>query len=147
MSDSRNVDSHIWFEPTFRGLSTYAKAAFFDLLSHPDMTPLGAMRVSPADVSDELRWREEDWRQALDDLVAAGMAEHDEDAGVVVLPMFMRWNPPMSPSDVKAWAQALDVLPQCALTRAAMRRAKGIAEGLTIAYAKALPKGFLIGEA
>ena len=46
MGKYRKVDPKIWNDEKFRELSDSAKLLFLFLLTHPHMTPLGAMRAT-----------------------------------------------------------------------------------------------------
>ena len=142
MSRYRKIDPRIWNDEKFRGLSDGAKLVFFMLLTHPNMTALGAMRATLSGLAEELGWLPEDFRKAFQEACAKGMAEHDARACFVSLPNFLRYNQPESPNVVKAWVSSLDLLPECDLKTRVIARARGYAEGMTEGFAKALPEAF-----
>lgn len=142
MSRYRKVDPRIWNDEKFRMLSDNGKLAFFFLLTHPQQTMLGAMRATIPGLAAEIGWSEEAFREAFREALAKGMAEHDERACLVALPNFLKYNRPESPNVVKAWADALDLLPECSLKSRVIARSKAFAEGLPEAFAKALPEAF-----
>lgn len=142
MARYRKVDSRIWNDSKFSGMSDNAKLVFFMLLTHPNMTALGGMRATPEGLAAEMKWAPEAFREAFGEALAKGMAEHDERACLVALPKFLKYNPPESPNVVKAWWGALDLLPECRLKAEVIQRAKGFAEGMTEGYAKAFADTF-----
>ena len=142
MSKYRKIDPRIWNDAKFRDLSDSGKLVFFMLLTHPNMTALGAMRATQAGLAEELGWTAEGFRKAFNEVLIKGMAEHDKKACLVALPKFIRYNPPESPNVVKAWVGALDMLPECALKNAVITRAREFAEGMTKGFAEALPEVF-----
>lgn len=142
MARYRKVDSRIWNDAKFSGMSDNAKLVFFMLLTHPSMTALGAMRATPEGLAAEMKWTPEGFREAFGEALSKGMAEHDERACLVALPKFLKYNPPESPNVVKAWWSALDLLPECRLKFDVIQRARGFAEGMTEGYAKAFGETF-----
>ena len=145
MSRYRKVDPRIWNDAKFRELSDNAKLVFFMLLTHPNMTALGAMRGSLAGLAEEMGWAPEAFRKAFQEVCGKGMAEHDQKACLIMLPRFIRYNPPESPNVVKAWASALDLLPECNLKNRVIAGAKDFIEGKGEGFQKALPEAFAKG--
>lgn len=142
MSRYRKVDPRVWNDEKFRELSDAGKLVFFMLLTHPNMTALGAMRATTAGLAEELGWETEAFRDAFADVLAKGMAEHDAKACLIALPRFIKYNQPESPNVVKAWVGALDLLPECDLKSTVLHRAKQYAEDMTEGYAKAFQEAF-----
>lgn len=142
MSRYRKVDPRIWNDEKFCALGDKAKLVFLMLLTHPGMTSLGAMRATPGGLAEELGWTAEAFREAFREVLAQGMAEHDQKACLIALPRFVRYNLPESPNVVKAWVGALDLLPECALKQAAVQRAKEVVEGLQEGFGKAFTEAF-----
>lgn len=141
----RKVDPRIWNDAKFRKLSDRSKLLFFMLLTHPNMTALGAMRATVAGLAEELGWEVEDFREAFHEVLAEGMAKHDPRACLLALPNFLRYNPPESPNVVKAWVSAIDLLPECELKTLVIQRAEAFAKGMSEAFFKALPEAFAKG--
>lgn len=142
MSRYRKIDTRIWNDGKFATLDDKGKLVFFMLLTHPAMTALGAMRATPSGLAEELGWPVEAFREAFREVLAKGMAKHDERVHLIALPNFVKYNPPESPNVIKAWNGALDLLPECPLKTEVIQRAKGYAEGMSKAFAKALPEAF-----
>lgn len=142
MSRYRKVDPRIWNDAKFRALGNHAKLVFFMLLTHPNMTALGAMRATVAGLSEELGWPVDSFRKAFEEVLAQGLAEHSGEACFVALPNFIKYNPPESPNVIKAWVGALDLLPECDLKSKCLQRAKLFTEGLTEGFVKAFREAF-----
>jgi hypothetical protein len=142
MARYRKIDPRIWNDAKFRDLSDNGKLTFFMLLTHPNMTALGAMRATLSGLAEELGWPAEAFREAFHEVISKGMAEHDPKACLVALPNFLKYNPPESPNVVKAWLGAVDLLPECALKTRVIAGARAFAEGLTKGFAEALPEVF-----
>lgn len=142
MSRYRKVDPRIWNDAKFRSLSDDGKLVFFMLLTHPNMTALGAMRATVAGLAEEMAWEIERFREAFREALSKGMAEHDQGACLVMLPKFMKYNPPESPNVVKAWAASLDLLPECALKTRVVAESVAYLKGKSKAFTEALPEAF-----
>jgi hypothetical protein len=145
MSRYRKIDVRIWNDAKFQSLDDKGKLAFFMLLTHPGMTPLGAMRATPSGLAEELGWSVEDFREAFAKICGKGMAKHDERVHLVALPNFIKYNPPVSPNVVRAWESCLDMLPECDLKNEVIQTGKAFAEGMSKGFGKALPKAFREG--
>lgn len=145
MARYRKIDPRIWNDAKFAALSDRAKLVFFMLLTHPNMTAIGAMRGTAPGLAAELGWGLEAFAEAFREVLAKGMAEHDERACLIALPKFIQYNQPESPNVVKAWLGALDLLPECGLKTRVVARAKGYAEALPDGFTKALPEAFAKG--
>lgn len=142
MSRYRKVDPRIWNDAKFMSLSDKGKLVFFFILTHPHMTAIGAMRASTAGLSAEMGWEVKAFREAFMEAFLNGMVEYDEKASMICLPNFLKYNSPESPNVVKAWANALDLLPECELLAGVLRRAINKLEGMGKAFLEALPEGF-----
>lgn len=151
MSKYRKIDTRIWNDAKFRGLSNDGQLVFVLLLTHPAMTSLGALPSTPAGLAHMLKWSEERLRKGLAEPLSKGMVEIDEEAGLICLPNFLRYNQPENPNVVKAWVSSADLLPECELKdltiarayEALRQRPKSFAE----AFAKQFGKPLLEGSA
>lgn len=142
MSRYRKIDQRIWNDEKFRLLDDSAKLLFFCLLTHPSMTMLGAMRSTVAGLAEELGWSVEAFREAFQQVLDKGMAEHEQKAHLIALPNFLVYNKPESPNVVKSWSSVLDMLPECALKIRVVARCRAFAEGMSEGFAEALPVAF-----
>lgn len=142
MSRYRKVETRIWDDERFLGLSDRGKLVFLLLLTHPNMTMLGGMRASPGALAEDLRWPPETLREGFREVLSKGLAEHDEKARLVILPNFLKYNAPESPNVVKSWAKALETLPECKLKRKLIQRVLVYTESLSEAFRHALPQVF-----
>lgn len=142
MSRYRKIDPRVWNDAKFRDLSDNAKLVFFMLLTHPNMTALGAMRSTLAGLAEELGWEPEAFREAFREVLNKGMVEHDQKACFIALPKFLRYNQPESPNVVKAWVGALDLLPECGLKTVVIQRARSFLDGYKEAFGEAFREAF-----
>ncbi|WP_112602800.1 hypothetical protein ACK83U_12540 [Rhizobium sp. WW22] len=146
MSHYRKIDVHVWNDARFMSLSLEGKLAWFNLLTHPMMTSLGAVRATPDGLAAELAMGSEafreGFREALRDIIDKGMADYDPKANLIALPNFLKYNKPESPNVVKAWANAAEMLPECELKNLTIQRAVAYAEGLGKGFKEAVHQAF-----
>jgi len=130
----RKISTRIWSDAKFRALSRDARYVLLFLLTHPQMTMLGAMRANVAGMAAESGMERGEFEQALAQLVAPGIARYDDAASFLFLPNFLKHNQPGSPNCVRAWPAVFESLPECDL------RAE-LADRVSAAI-KELPKSF-----
>lgn len=144
----RKVDVRIWNDSAFMAFSDDAKLVFLFLLTHPNLTSLGAMRATRAGLAEELGWPLPKFSRALAAITRAGAAEHDPAAAFLWLPNFLRYNSPENRNVVIGWAKALDLLPECALRGRLLEHARrhceasetpGVAGGFREAFGTRTP--------
>ena len=108
MSHYRKIDTRIWNDEKFNSLSHHAKLAFVFVLTHPNMTSLGAMRGTIAGLSDELEVLPKAFQEPFD----KGLLKADDKAKIIYAPNFLKYNKPENPNVVKAWGKAFEMLPE-----------------------------------
>jgi hypothetical protein len=114
MAVFRKIDPRIWNDEKFRSLSDDARLSFLFLLSHPNLTALGAMRGTVPGLAAEIGWKPRRLRAALVALSARGMIEIDEAASFISMRHFLKYNEPTGPNSVtRAWPSALNLVPEC----------------------------------
>ncbi|MFC3725456.1 hypothetical protein [Neoaquamicrobium sediminum] len=142
MSRYRKIDTRMWNDEKFRTLSDRGKLLFVMLLTHPNMTALGAMRATPAGLAEELGWEPKAFAEAFGEVLSKGMAKHDPAAHFVALPNFVKYNQPENPNVVKAWVGCLDLIPECGMKTQVVQGALAALEGKSKAFAEAFHKAF-----
>jgi hypothetical protein len=119
MGRYRKIDPRIHNDAKFKALSERGKLLFFTILTHPHMTALGASGREAGCASDCQAGRAADvfesYRQAFRDLIKNDLIKFDQANACLVIPKFLKYNPPESPSVVKAWNAASDLIPECHL--------------------------------
>lgn len=141
MSKYRKVDPSVWNDAKFMALTDDGKLLFLLLLTHPNMTAVGAMRGSAASLSDDLGWDDaKRATKALAELTRRGMVEADAKAKFVALPNFLRFNTPENPNVLKAWIGSLSVLPECDLKIKTIQRLETLSLTLSEGFRKAFLK-------
>lgn len=142
MGRYRKVDTRIWNDAKFRILSDDGQLLFFFLMTHPQMTSLGAMRATVQGLAAEKNWPERRLSKALSELLASGMAEYEPLSAFISLKNFLKYNGPENPNVVKSWAGVLDQIPECPGRLRMIDRTIVFTKTLPEAFAKELPKGF-----
>ena len=161
MAIYRKIDTRIWNDAKFRALSPNGKLAFLFLLTHPNMTALGAMRASIEGLSAELRvpaeafaevFREglpEAFGEAFPIGYAKGfvkgfgsLAIFDQGACCLYIPHFLKYQSAESPNVIKAWAKTLEYIPECKMKTLAVQGAKAFVEGMGEGFRKAFREAF-----
>ena len=138
MAHYRKIDVRIWNDEKFHSLSINGKLAFLYLVTHPNMTNLGAMRATSKGLADELEVLPEAFQEAF----AVGLAEADEKARCVWVKNFVKYQSAESPNVIKSWAKQLDFIPECSLKTKAIQELKGYTQGLSEAFQKAFTEAF-----
>lgn len=142
MARYRKIDTRIWNDAKFMDLSKDGKLAFVYLLTHPNLTALGAMRTSIPGLAAEIQWTLEAFAKAFREAFDKGMVKHDERASFLWVPNFLKYNGPESPNVVKAWAKSFDLLPECSMKTELHQAVKDYTKGLPKAFVQAYNEAF-----
>lgn len=113
MAHYRKVDTRIWNDEKFAGLSERGKLVFLFLLTHPAMTAVGAMRASIPGLAAELGIPLQGLRKGLREVFGKGFLDLDEKRNFIAFRNWFRYNKPESPNAIKGWQKAFDTLPEC----------------------------------
>jgi hypothetical protein len=100
------------------------------------------MRASIPGLAAEIDMELETFQKAFQEISAKGMAAHDKSTCFLWLPNFLKYNPPESPNVVKAWPQALELLPECEMKSGLCKTLRTITEGLSKAFREAYREAF-----
>lgn len=151
MARYRKIDVRIWNDSKFSSLSDQAQLAFIFVLTHPTMTPLGALRGSPESLAADKYGCEgsakafrEAFVKAFRELFEKGLLKSDS-RGLLFSVNFLKYNIPESPNVIKSWKGSLDVLPECKLLGEVLMAAESSVSSLSEGYRKAFQEAF--GEA
>lgn len=142
MARYRKVATRIWNDEAFMALSDDGQLAFLFILTHPQMTSLGAMRATVPGLAAEKRWPVAKFRRAVDECIDLGMVEFDERASFLSMPQFLKHNQPESANVVKSWPSILDLLPECDSRRRTIERVADLVEGLPVGLKVGLSEAF-----
>ncbi len=134
MGRYRKIDTRTWNDKKFNELYDYGKLVFFLLLTHPHLTPIGAMRTSLPGLASELHWPIEKFKKAFNESYLKSMVRYDESSGFIWLPNFLKYNQPESPNVVKLWEYYLDYLPECLLKNLLIGHVKSYVQTLSDSF-------------
>ncbi|MFV0420612.1 hypothetical protein [Oleidesulfovibrio sp.] len=141
----RKIAPCIWNDEKFRKVSNEAKLVIFFLLTHPDLTQLGALRGNMPGLAYDLGVELKAFEEAFQEVLAQGMAKHDG-AMLIWFPNFLKYNMPESPNVIRSWLGGFDDLPESPLKNEILQSAKATVDGLSgafkQAFGEAFPKGF-----
>jgi len=147
MARYRKIDTRIWNDQKFNGLSEDGKLVFFLLLTHPHLTSIGAFRASAHGLASELRWPYARFSKAFTECLQNQMIQYDQSASLIWLPNYLKYNQPESPNVVRAWEHTLDYLPECSMKEVILKVCHHFAKQLGAPFSEALPKAFRKGMA
>lgn len=146
MAKYRKISPRIWNDAKVRELTDKGKLAFLFMLTHPTMTPFGAIRANIPGLAFELGWTPKAFSKAMQELCANGMATFEEKASLIWFPNFLKYNRPENPNVIKSWAGAFEDLPECALRdaiyKALLRLSECLGKSFTEAFGEAFREGF-----
>lgn len=113
---SFRVNTVIWDDDAFVGLSDLARTLLFAIITGPQATVLpGLQRGSVAMLADTLRRSVADVDAAFYDLVRQGIVELDAKRRVMRAMNAPKHNPADSPNHIRAWWNRWREIPDCAL--------------------------------
>lgn len=130
MARYRKVDPRIHNDRKFCSLSLEARYLFLFVLTHPQMTALGAFRTTKESLVSELKGLGEGFDEGFDEVLQKGLLKYDGESCLLYAKNFVKYNPPENPNVVKGWLSALDLLPECPLLIEVLVNASSVAHGL-----------------
>lgn len=156
MAHYRKIDVAIWNDEKFASLSLPSKMAFLFLVTHPNMTGIGAMRATVPGLSAELGVTVKDFAKVFE----AGLAIHDQSECCVYVPKFIEYQGCESLNVLKSWVNQFQFIPAGKVKDKALANLYAYIEGKSEAfrlafedaYAKAygkaiaLPKGYPVSS-
>src|SRR5574340_254416 len=133
MAHYRKIDVQIWNDARMVSLKPSAKLAFLFLITHPNMTSIGAMRATVQGLAAELGVSPKDFAEVFD----KGMAKYDEKAFCIFLPNFLKYETAESPNVIKNWVKQIAYIPEGFLKDEAIAYLKAYVEGMKEGFQKA----------
>ena len=139
MAHYRKIDTRIWNDEKFNSLSPNGQLAFFFILTHPNLTSLGAMRGTRIGLSAELP---KVFPKAFDEVFDKGFVKDNPKANFILIPNFLKYNKPENPNVITNWGKCFDLLPECDLKDQLLIRVKDSIKDYGKAFQKAFVKAF-----
>lgn len=133
MAHYRKIDVQIWNDARMVSLKPSAKLAFLFLITHPNMTSIGAMRATVQGLAAELSVSPKDFAEVFD----KGMAKYDEKTFCIFLPNFLKYQTAESPNVIKNWVKQIAYIPEGFLKEEAVGCLKAYVEGMREGFQKA----------
>lgn len=134
MARYRKIDPRIHNDSKFCSLSLEGRYLFMFVLTHPNMTSLGAFRTTKESLLSELKGLGEGFTEGFakgfGELCEKGLLKYDEKGCLLFATNFIKYNQPENPNVVKGWLVALDFLPECALLLDVLKTASSVANAL-----------------
>jgi hypothetical protein len=141
MARYRKIDVRMWNDQKFRRLTApkpNGRDLWQFLLTGPSTSNIpGVYRAYEETLAREIGWSVEGFREAFREVFREGMAKADWQAGLVLIPNAIKYDPPQSPNVIRSWADTWDELPECALKDEAFGHLKGFLEGLSKGFQEA----------
>lgn len=144
----RKVEPDVWMSDDFRALSApkpNAQTLWLHLLTSPRTISIpGVIVATPGVMADDLRWSRRGFDKAMAEIVAAGLAEIDPSAGLVVLTKALIVDGkvrdsahPGSVNAVRSWVTSLLKLKSCRLRSMVAARLSLVMESIGGEFPKA----------
>ncbi len=132
----------IWNDQKFRSLSSSGKLTFFYLLTHPAQTNIGTIRTTVRGLSFE---EKDISHENLAEVFASRMAIESNEAPLIFLPNFLKYNPPENPNVAISWGKSLRDMPSCVVRDYVFFQAQDLLKDFSKEYLKGFVKGFTKG--
>ena len=137
MSRYRAIHCLIWNDDKFPFVSERCQLIFFHLLTTPMSTPFGLYKASLEALAAEKRLPLKAYREAFREAFAKAFVKYDERHQVILIPQFLKYNPPNNPNVLKAWKSVYDEIPDCDLKIEFYQILKAFVEGFSKAFGEA----------
>ncbi|SIO26020.1 hypothetical protein [Halodesulfovibrio marinisediminis] len=137
----RKISVCIWNDAKFLALSHEAKLVLFFMLTHPDLTQLGALRATVPGLACELGMELDAFGKAFEQVLQQGIVEYDGKL-LFWFPNFLKHNLPESPNVVKSWHYGYCKLPESPLRTEILLGVRALVATLTQGFQEAFTGTF-----
>lgn len=138
----RKISTSIWNDQKIRMLSHEAQYIFIRILTHQDLTSLGAIKATKSGLAEEFKIGKAVFNRQFEELLVHNLLVMDEEVGMIWAPNFLKHNRPESPNVVKHWANAYDNLPECELLTRVLLGARTIVLDMGMGFREAFSETF-----
>jgi len=136
------ISREIHTDEKFKSLSDLSQLLFFTLLTHTSLTNLGGFRATTRGLAAEKRWSLKRFNRVFQELIDKKMVWYDDNAQCLIMPHFLKHNPPQSPKVVMSWEASLGLIPECKIREKLKGLVREYVKELPESFRKALPKVF-----
>ena len=148
MAHYRKIDVSIWNDGEFSAMKLPGKMAFIFLVTHPNMTGIGAMRATLPGLSAELGVTQKEFSEVF----TSGLAVFEPSENCVFVPNFIKYQGCESLNVLKSWVSQFQFIPHGKTKDLAVASLYAFVEGKALAfrlafndaYAKAYGKAFVL---
>lgn len=113
----------IWDDPKFYQLSPMGKLIYLYLISAPTGNGLGCFKLAKSTMIDDLRMNTEQFgerfterfQNGFQECLQFGLLKYDEQTRVILLPTYIKRNPPHNPNVIKGLGKSFARIPNCEL--------------------------------
>ncbi|MCP4539845.1 MAG: hypothetical protein GY832_22120 [Chloroflexi bacterium] len=140
----RKVSCCLHGDAEFLSWPLAGKAAFLQILTHPNMISLGCMRGTIPGLAAEWDIPEKDYREGLAEAFAKETVKLDERTRLIVIPKFLLHNTPQSPNVIKSWPGLLAAqgVQECELLTQHLQQVRGFMKGYSKGFREAFEEAF-----
>ena len=145
MGKYRKIETNIWNDSKFFSLGFTGKLSFLYILTHPNLTMLGAMRASIDGVISEVSNNKDEkrlYKKGFKEVIKLGLIQVSEHPPCIWVPSFLRYNKPESKNVIAAWGKTVDMLPDGEIKNNVIKAVQGLKEDLPESFKKSLDKVF-----
>lgn len=107
MAHYRKIDVSIWNDGGFSSMKLPGKMAFLFLVTHPNMTGIGAMRATLPGLSAELGVSQKEFAEVF----SSGLAIFESSENCVFVPNFIKYQGCESLNVLKSWVTQFEFIP------------------------------------
>lgn len=142
MAHYRKIDVSIWNDGDFSAMKLTGKLAFIFLVTHPNMTGIGAMRANLPGLAAELGVSQKEFSEVF----SSGLAIFDATENCVFVPNFIKYQGCESLNVLKSWVSQFQFIPHGKVKDLAVASLyefiEGKVEGFRLAFADAYMKAY-----
>jgi hypothetical protein len=108
----QKIETKIWDDEKFIGLSEKAKLLFLYLLTCPHSNAIGVYVLKLGYIAEDLNWPIAKGFETLSELLRVGLARYDKKVSVVCLPSFLKYNPIENPNQFVNANKIINYIPK-----------------------------------
>jgi hypothetical protein len=139
MAHYRKIDVAIWNDDKFSALKSSSKLAFLFLVSHPNMTGIGAMRATLPGLVAELGVSQKDFS----DVFKSNLAIFSAAESCVFIPNFIKYQGCESLNVLKSWVNQIQFIPHGKTKDLALAYLYDYVQGKTEAFRLAYDEAYM----
>lgn len=128
MRDFSMISPLVWRSQRFMCLSDTSKLMFLYAITSPHVNSTGCYTLHDGYACADLGWQPEDYRQARDEVIQAGMIDFDETTNEVLIDRWFKHNAPSNDKHAKGTSRFLAKISSIRLREIAMKEFNDVNE-------------------